>query len=245
MEGVSVVAQSKDDDQVRIEKLLAWAKSRHVWMHDDALIGNMVASSSNDGPSNAEALDDATEGDEGSEAEEDDNSYPDREKRAKGAGFSVYVKPGGRILERQVSECPTTKHYMLNADDLLVPVTLVPKSTLLSVRTSSLAPHIPTTMLFSSDATSGMLLALVLLHELLLGEQGSWWGYLQSLPRENGLWGVQLPYILSRESAGWRLMEHLEAGRMVKRAEADPMGRIEGLGLSLVRNMLYEVQAVC
>lgn len=115
-------------------------------------------------------------------------------------------------------------------------VTLVPKSTLLSIRTSSLAPHIPKAMLFSSDATSGLLMALVLLHELLLGEEGPWWGYLQSLPRENGLWGVQLPYSLPRGSAEWRLMEHTEVGRMVKRAEADPMGRIEGLGMSLVRN---------
>jgi hypothetical protein len=90
-------------------------------------------------------------------------------------------------------------------------------------------------MLFSSDATSGMLLALVLLHELLLGEDGPWWGYLQSLPRENGLWGLKLPYSFSRESVEWRIMAQSEAGRMVKRAEADPMGRIEGLGMSLVR----------
>lgn len=123
---------------------------------------------------------------------------------------------------------------------MLVTVTLVPKSTLLSVRTSSLAPYIPTAMLFSSDATSGLLLALVLLHELLLGEKGPWWGYLQSLPRENGLWGVQLPYRLPRDSTEWKMMEHTEAGRMVKRAEADPMGRIEGLGMSLVRIKLHD-----
>lgn len=103
MEGESVVAQSRDDDQVRVEKLLAWAKSRHVWMHDDALIGKMIASSSDDQAASAAKVEEAKGHEDGSE-EEGDEHYPDREKRAKGAGFSVFVKPGGRILERQVSE---------------------------------------------------------------------------------------------------------------------------------------------
>ena len=110
----------------------------------------------------------------------------------------------------------------------------MPKATLLSARTTSLAPHLPAKMLFSSDSTSGLLLALVLLHELLLGENGPWWGYLQSLPRAKGKWGVPLPLSWPRDSEEWRWIRGTEAGRMVRRAEADPMGRIEGLGMSVV-----------
>lgn len=99
MQGDSVVCQSSEDDDVRIEKLLAWAKSHHVWMHDEAVVGKMEASL----PSTNSNFDEEAE-EEGDQVSIVTDDYPDREKRARGAGFSVYVKPGGKILERQVSE---------------------------------------------------------------------------------------------------------------------------------------------
>lgn len=113
-------------------------------------------------------------------------------------------------------------------------VVLVPKSSLLSIRTTSLNPHIPTNLIFSREATSGTLLTLILLHEMMLGKMGPWWGYLQSLPCNNGHWGIPLPMSLKKDSKEWKFVSQSEAGRMIKRAEADPMGRIEGFGMSLV-----------
>lgn len=118
---------------------------------------------------------------------------------------------------------------------LLLPiVVLVPKSTLLSVRTTSLKSYIPPELIFSREATSGTLLTLILLHEFLLGKEGPWWGYLQSLPRNDGHWGVQLPLFLKKDSKEWNFISRLETGRMIKRAEAHLLERIEGLGMSLV-----------
>jgi hypothetical protein len=113
-------------------------------------------------------------------------------------------------------------------------VVLVSKANMLSARTTSLASYIPTRMLFSSDSSSGLLLTLVLLHEMILGEKSQWWGYLQSLPKVDGLWGVYLPSMIAKKSQEWTWLEQTEVGRMVKRADADPEGRIEGLGLSFV-----------
>lgn len=127
---------------------------------------------------------------------------------------------------------------------------LVPKTTIFSARTASIAPFLPADILFTASSTAGLLLALVLLHEYLLGPQGPWWGYLQSLPHGlafpprheqsrgpaagSDAWGVPIPLLWSRKSQEWSWIDGTEAGRMVLRAASDPAGKIEGLGMSLV-----------
>lgn len=136
-------------------------------------------------------------------------------------------------------------------------VVMTPKQAILSARTSSIAPHLPANILFTSNSTAGLLLALVLLHEYLLGTEGSWWDYLQSLPHAlafpparggdlepqplrqmpgvPGSWGVPIPLLWPESSEEWRWIAGAESARMVQRASADPRGKIEGNGMSLVR----------
>ena len=135
---------------------------------------------------------------------------------------------------------------------------LTPKRAILSARTSSIAPHLPANILFTSNSTAGLLLALVLLHEYLLGTAGPWWDYLQSLPHAlafpaaprrageeappqlrqmpgvPGSWGVPIPLLWPAHSEEWRWIAGAESARMVQRANADPHGKIEGNGMSLV-----------
>jgi len=68
------------------------------------------------------------------------------------------------------------------------PVCQIPKTALLSARTTSLPQLIP---LKTTSTTSHTIfyLALVVLHELRLGKDSPFWGYLQALPRET----VRLP----------------------------------------------------
>lgn len=117
---------------------------------------------------------------------------------------------------------------------------LVPKNTIFSARTTSLPGVLEPSQLFSSDASAGLLLTTILLHEFLLGDSGPWWGYLQSLPcstnEQQFSWGIALPLAWSVDSPEWKAIQHTETGRMVKRAESDPQGRLEGLGMSLVSN---------
>ena len=69
-----------------------------------------------------------------------------------------------------------------------------PKPSLLSPRTSALYPHLPSELTHppSSSGPSSipastnhaiLVFALCILHELRLGEESRWFGYLQSLPR--------------------------------------------------------------
>lgn len=117
----------------------------------------------------------------------------------------------------------------------------MPKSTILSCRTGSLSSFLSASRLFDADASAGLQLATILLNEFLQGYNGPWWGYLQSLPRQrqrtNGQlhWGLPLPLNWSKSSPEWQWIQHAETGRMVKRVEDDPQGRIEGIGMSLVR----------
>lgn len=127
-------------------------------------------------------------------------------------------------------------------------MTLVPKSAILSARTTTLAPYLPPAILFHPDSSSGLLLSLIVLHELLVGAQGPWWGFIQSFPRlrggDNGgrdghRWGIPLPLAWARESSQWAWLRGTEAGRIVERAERDPAGLIEGMGMSLPRLEAY------
>lgn len=127
-------------------------------------------------------------------------------------------------------------------------MTLVPKSAILSARTTTLAPHLPPAILFHPDSSSGLLLSLIVLHELLVGARGPWWGFIQSFPRLQGgdsggrdsrRWGIPLPLAWARESGQWAWLRGTEAGRIVERAERDRAGLIEGLGMSLPRLEAY------
>jgi hypothetical protein len=80
------------------------------------------------------------------------------------------------------------------------PVCKIPKTAILSVRTSSLPPlgeikreggEVPTNLTI-------LHLALALLHELRLAETSPFWGYLQSLPRET----VLIPLVWEVEEIG-------------------------------------------
>lgn len=116
---------------------------------------------------------------------------------------------------------------------------------MLSPRTSSLSKHIPPDLLFSHDAAAGLLLTLVLTHEYLLGPLGPWWDYLQSMPRQrlvqgsngsdNRRWGVPLPIAWTPISEEWKWIAGSEAGRIVQRTRDDPVGCIEGIGMSIAR----------
>lgn len=71
----------------------------------------------------------------------------------------------------------------------------VPKTALLSTRTSSLPRLLPDANLAPQSSHTILNLALALLHELRLGSQSPFWGYLQSLPRETillpVLWDIE------------------------------------------------------
>lgn len=66
----------------------------------------------------------------------------------------------------------------------LTVVCQIPKTALLSTRTSSLPPLLPDENLGPKSSHTILLLALALLHELRLGPTSPFYGYLQSLPRD-------------------------------------------------------------
>lgn len=90
-----------DDDDERIRKLLLWAKSRNIWIHDEALVGRMTKAHF-DHVKHVDISDRSGTPENGSD-KDDEEGYV-REERARGVGFSVSVRKGKRILERQVSE---------------------------------------------------------------------------------------------------------------------------------------------
>lgn len=105
-------------------------------------------------------------------------------------------------------------------------VAVIPKSRLLSPRTSGLA-HCLTNdprNLFSPEARCGLLLSTCLLYEALRGKRSPWYGYIQSLPRErmfDGMpqLGIFLPFEWSDNSPEWLAIKHCETGRIILRAQ--------------------------
>ncbi|PWN31269.1 SET domain-containing protein [Meira miltonrushii] len=194
----TLLKQSTDDDQRRISILLEWAHEKHIWIHDDIIIGRMEEINI---PANEQSI------------------------IAKGEGYGIFLRKDSEpLIDRQI-------------------LVLVPKQTILSAKTSSLSALIKGDLLFNHDAAAGLLLSTVLLHEFLLGEQGPWWGYLQSMPksRPQKEWGISLPMHWKEESENecWRWIEHCESGRMIKRTNDDPNGLLEGIGMSLARLKKY------
>lgn len=146
----TLLPQSCDDDDARMAKLLAWAKSRHIWIHDDAIIGKMSdvrLNAGSDGsidvdnsrkrkfrgvdrleddhvqkrqaqqdltsesyPAGQHTAQQLVENGHGSDTDEEsievdiETAKDEHDERARGRGFGVYIKPSGRILERQVGE---------------------------------------------------------------------------------------------------------------------------------------------
>lgn len=102
----------------------------------------------------------------------------------------------------------------------------MPKTSILSARTTSLV--LPPELILPSSGTSTdtvqvstnrtiPTLALVVLHELRLGGDGKFWGYLQSLPREI----EGLPSFWDKESEERKWLRGTEADReLIRRNEA-------------------------
>jgi hypothetical protein len=115
----------------------------------------------------------------------------------------------------------------------LIIVLSVPKSAILSARTTSLKllreliDPIPSGN-WAKTATTNLTvptLALILLHEIRLGEEGRYWGYVQSLPRSVG----GLPLFWDVDGEGTRWLKGTDAEReLVKRTES---------GMGLVRSL--------
>ena len=113
----------------------------------------------------------------------------------------------------------------------------IPKTALLSARTTSLPQLIP---LKDSTVTSHAIfyLALVVLHELRLGPESRFWGYTQMLPRET----VLLPVLWRvKELAGddgtfaWLWLKGTEAERDLNRKDLERLSLVSlHLGLSKV-----------
>lgn len=112
-ESLTYLPQSADDDDTRLQRLLAWADERHIWVHDDISIQRMPQSAGavqrweegsalaagpapadQDHNSNSESADpDPADGD----GDEDD--------LALGDGFGVYTARGASLEPRQVRAC--------------------------------------------------------------------------------------------------------------------------------------------
>ncbi|CAE6401786.1 unnamed protein product [Rhizoctonia solani] len=100
-------------------------------------------------------------------------------------------------------------HDLANSDI----VARIPKSSILSRRTSQLLSDVSDSATNSDDV---MELALVLAYELALGEQSVWAGYLQSLPREQvpvaALWDENED---EDSQYAWRWLQETETARLV------------------------------
>lgn len=103
----------------------------------------------------------------------------------------------------------------------------IPKTALLSARTSSLPPSV---LPFTRPTTSHTIfhLALALLHELRLGSGSRWYGYLQSLPRRT----VMLPLFWGIDELGGEDGKEARRWLVGTEAERDLAGKDkEGLAL--------------
>lgn len=107
----------------------------------------------------------------------------------------------------------------------------MPKTSILSARTTSLVlpPDLAVTVPDPVDPMGSVktnhtipTLALVLLHEFRLGEEGEFWGYVQSLPRE-----VEgLPIFWDRDSEARRWLRGTEAERELDKKDKEHMGLV-------------------
>ncbi|CAK9787224.1 SET domain-containing protein [Cutaneotrichosporon oleaginosum] len=106
----------------------------------------------------------------------------------------------------------------------------IPKTALLSTRTSSLPPLPSTTESVATTSHTILGLALALLHELRLGPDSMFWGYTQSLPRATvpvpPLWPLHAGPSAAAASA-W--LQGTEAERDLRRRQ------LEGIGLDSMR----------
>ena len=105
----------------------------------------------------------------------------------------------------------------------------VPKTALLSHRTSSLANLLPREEWLDQTPHSVLSLALCVLHEFRLGNESPFWVYLQCLPRDT----IPLPAFWSIEDVGGE--DGQLALDMLRGTEAErDMRRKDKIGLSLV-----------
>lgn len=110
--------------------------------------------------------------------------------------------------------------------DRLTVVCKIPKTAILSCRTASL----PAISEPSSATTSHTILglALALLHELRLGSDSRFWGYLQSLPREivpvPALWPLAPLDSDARRAIPW--LQGTEAARDLQKREKEGVGLV-------------------
>lgn len=107
----------------------------------------------------------------------------------------------------------------------------LPKSAVLSIRTSSLRlpPELQLDAPDPGDRAGSIgtnrtipTLALVLLHELRLGKESSFWGYLQSLPRSIG----GLPIFWPEDGDARKWLRGTEAGRELAKKDELCMGYV-------------------
>ncbi|KAH7335289.1 hypothetical protein B0J17DRAFT_719829 [Rhizoctonia solani] len=112
-------------------------------------------------------------------------------------------------------------------------VAKVPKSTILSRRTSQLLSDVPD---FDTNGDDVMELTVVLAYELALGEQSAWAGYLQSLPHEQvtvaALWDEnedkdsQHAWMWLQETETAREIRELGTGRTVSQSISGYFNRV-------------------
>jgi hypothetical protein len=106
----------------------------------------------------------------------------------------------------------------------------VPKTAILSARTTSL--KLPKDLIdptasgdWAKTATTNLTvptLALILLHEIRLGEEGRYWGYVQSLPREVG----GLPILWDEDGEERRWLKGTGADRELQKRQKKGMGLV-------------------
>jgi hypothetical protein len=112
----------------------------------------------------------------------------------------------------------------------LILVLSVPKIAILSARTTSLS--LPRELIdpipsdnWAKTATTNLTvptLALILLHEIRLGEAGRYWGYVQSLPRSVG----GLPIFWDVDGEGRRWLRGTDAERELNKRKESDMGLV-------------------
>jgi hypothetical protein len=117
-------------------------------------------------------------------------------------------------------------------DELMI-VLSVPKTAILSARTTSLS--LPRELIdpipsgnWAKTATTNLTvptLALILLHEIRLGEEGRYWGYVQSLPRSVG----GLPIFWDVDGEGRRWLRGTDAERELVKRKQSGMGLARSL----------------
>ncbi|KAK4689762.1 hypothetical protein P7C73_g359, partial [Tremellales sp. Uapishka_1] len=96
----------------------------------------------------------------------------------------------------------------------------IPKTSLLSTRTTSL-PSLMSLPVGSTTSHSVLYLALVLLHEMRMGDQSTFYGYLQSLPRETIMLPVLWELAAEDGRAGREWLKGTEAERVLRQKDSE------------------------